>query len=94
MYTPLAPLTEPSMRTLLGQGFTRFIELGPGAALSGFMRRIDKNIEMLNVQNVATLEATAQALKQIASPERSLRSHDATFVPIGKQTVGHIALRP
>ena len=27
---------------LLAQGFTRFIELGPGTALSGFMKRIDK----------------------------------------------------
>ena len=27
---------EESMRYLLAQGFTRFIELGPGRALSGF----------------------------------------------------------
>ena len=40
---------EASMRYLLGQGFTRFIELGPGTALSGFMKRIDKNAQMLNV---------------------------------------------
>ena len=33
---------EESMRVLLAQGFTRFIELGPGTALSGFMKRIDK----------------------------------------------------
>ena len=32
---------EESMRYLLSQGFTRFIELGPGKALSGFMKRID-----------------------------------------------------
>ncbi len=36
-------LWEKSMRLLLAQGFTRFIELGPGTALSGFMKRIDKN---------------------------------------------------
>jgi [acyl-carrier-protein] S-malonyltransferase len=53
---------EESMRHLLGQGFTKFIELGPGAALSGFMKRIDKNAAMLNVNNVASLEATAAAL--------------------------------
>src|SRR5262249_35102110 len=33
---------EDSMRWLLANGFTRFIELGPGTALSGFMKRIDK----------------------------------------------------
>jgi len=55
-------LWEKSMRTLLAQGFTRFIELGPGAALSGFMKRIDKTAQMLNVADVASLEATIKAL--------------------------------
>ena len=53
---------EESMRTLLDQGFTRFIELGPGAALSGFMKRIDKSVRMLNVADAASLEATVEAL--------------------------------
>jgi [acyl-carrier-protein] S-malonyltransferase len=55
-------LWEKSMRHLLAQGFTRFIELGPGTALSGFMRRIDKNVQMLNVADVAGLEVTGKAL--------------------------------
>ena len=53
---------EDSMRYLLAQGFTRFIELGPGKALSGFMRRIDGNAQMLNVADVPSLEATVKAL--------------------------------
>lgn len=53
---------EDSMRYLLAQGFTRFIELGPGKALSGFMKRIEPNAEMLNVADVESLEATAAAL--------------------------------
>lgn len=57
---------EESMRYLLGQGFTRFIELGPGAALSGFMKRIDKNVQMLNVADAASLEATVKALTSAA----------------------------
>ena len=55
-------LWENSMRHLLSQGFTRFIELGPGTALSGFMKRIDKTAQMLNVADVASLEATVKAL--------------------------------
>jgi [acyl-carrier-protein] S-malonyltransferase len=55
-------LWEKSMRCLLAQGFTRFIELGPGTALSGFMKRIDKSAQMLNVTDVASLEATVKAL--------------------------------
>src|SRR4029078_7543812 len=53
---------EESMRYLLGQGFTRFIELGPGTALSGFMKRIDKNATVLNVADLASLEACVPLL--------------------------------
>jgi [acyl-carrier-protein] S-malonyltransferase len=53
---------EESMRYLLAQGFTRFIELGPGTALSGFMKRIDKNAVMLNVADRQSLEATVKAI--------------------------------
>jgi len=30
--------------------------------LSGFMKRIDKNVQMLNVADVASLEATGKVL--------------------------------
>jgi [acyl-carrier-protein] S-malonyltransferase len=53
---------EDSMRHLLAQGFTRFIELGPGKALSGFMKRIDGSAQMLNVADVGSLEATVKAV--------------------------------
>ena len=53
---------EDSMRSLLAQGFTRFIELGPGKALSGFMKRIDPHAQMLNISDAASLEATVKAL--------------------------------
>jgi [acyl-carrier-protein] S-malonyltransferase len=55
-------LWEQSMRALLAQGFTRFIELGPGTALSGFMKRIDKSAQMLNVADAASLETTIKAI--------------------------------
>src|SRR5665213_2276168 len=53
-------LWENSMRYLLAQGFTRFIEFGPGTALSGFMKRIDKTATMLNVADAASLEAAVK----------------------------------
>jgi [acyl-carrier-protein] S-malonyltransferase len=53
---------EDSIRYLLGEGFTRFIELGPGTALSGFLKRIDKNAEMLNIADVPSLEATVKTM--------------------------------
>jgi [acyl-carrier-protein] S-malonyltransferase len=57
-----AVLWENSMRYLLAQGFTRFIELGPGTALGGFMKRIDKTATMLNVADAVSLDATVKAL--------------------------------
>ncbi len=53
---------EESMRQLLAQGFTRFIELGPGTALSGFLKRIDDQVQRFNVADAASLEATVTAL--------------------------------
>lgn len=58
-------LWEASMRALLGRGFTQFIELGPGTALSGFMKRIDKTARVLNVADVTSLENTVRALSAI-----------------------------
>jgi [acyl-carrier-protein] S-malonyltransferase len=53
---------EETIRYFLADGFTRFIELGPGTALSGFMKRIDKAAAIFNVSDVASLEATARAV--------------------------------
>jgi len=54
---------EESMRYLLSLGFTRFIELGPGTALSGFMKRINTEAQMLNVADAASLEATVNFVR-------------------------------
>lgn len=56
-------LWEASMRYLLEAGFRRFIELGPGAVLSGFLRRITKEVQVLNVSDAASLEATVRAIQ-------------------------------
>ena len=55
-------LWEASMRALIAQGYTRFIELGPGTALSGFLKRIDKSVTLLNVADAASLQSTLAAL--------------------------------
>jgi len=57
-------LWETSIRYLVEQGFTRFIELGPGNALTGFMRRIDRDLEVYNISDCESLEKTVNALKQ------------------------------
>jgi len=46
---------EQSMRILLAKGATLFVEVGPGKVLSGLMRQIDRGVECLHVEDVATL---------------------------------------
>ncbi|HJO54382.1 MAG TPA: [acyl-carrier-protein] S-malonyltransferase, partial [Verrucomicrobiota bacterium] len=53
---------EACIRAMIADGITRFIELGPGKALSGFMRRIDRDIEMLNIADCDSLAKAAESL--------------------------------
>jgi [acyl-carrier-protein] S-malonyltransferase len=56
---------ESSMRALIAQGATQFLEAGPGSVLTGLLRQIDKSKSCLNVENQATLQKVkAQFAKQ------------------------------
>ncbi len=47
---------EESMRKMIDEGIERMIEIGPGKVLSGLMKRIDQNIEVLNIEDVKSLK--------------------------------------
>ena len=51
-----------SMRLLIEQQPTHFIEVGPGKVLCGLMRQIDRSQTCLNVSDEASLEKTLAAL--------------------------------
>lgn len=53
---------EDTIRGLVTEGFTRFIELGPGKALTGFQRRIAPDTTVWNIADVPSLDATILAL--------------------------------
>jgi [acyl-carrier-protein] S-malonyltransferase len=50
------------VRRMAGDGVDTFIECGPGAALTGMVKRIAPEVRTLNVSDVATLDATVAAL--------------------------------
>jgi [acyl-carrier-protein] S-malonyltransferase len=52
-----------SIQQLLDEGVTRFIEVGPGKVLSGLVRQISRQCQVLNVEDVQSLEATVAALE-------------------------------
>jgi [acyl-carrier-protein] S-malonyltransferase len=53
---------EEGIRFLIGEGITRFIELGPGAALTGFMKRIDKGAVALGIGDSNGLDLAVKAI--------------------------------
>lgn len=57
-------LWENSVRRMIADGVDTFIEIGPGKALSGFMKKIDKEMRVFNVEDIASLEKTLEGLSQ------------------------------
>jgi len=55
-------LFEDSVRKMLADGIDTFIEIGPGKALSGFVKKISADVRVMNVENVATLEKVVAEL--------------------------------
>ncbi|WP_395739345.1 ACP S-malonyltransferase [Prosthecobacter sp.] len=53
---------EESVRYLIAQGNTLFIELGPDAALAGMVGKIDKSVKVISIKDAASLDAAVAAL--------------------------------
>jgi [acyl-carrier-protein] S-malonyltransferase len=51
-----------SMQLLIENGVDTVVEVGPGKVLSGLMRQTSRDIQCLNVEDAASLEATSAAL--------------------------------
>ena len=56
---------EMSVRNMIGNGFDTFVEIGPGKTLTGFTRKIDKEMNVLNVEDLASLEKTLAYFKEV-----------------------------
>lgn len=55
-----------SLENMIEAGTDTFVEIGPGKILSGFLKRIptDKEIRILNINNVSSLEETIKNIKE------------------------------
>lgn len=61
LYSPV--LWEDSVRKLISLGVDTFVEIGPGKVLSGLIRKIDRNVNTISVQDPEGIQSAIQTLK-------------------------------
>ncbi|MBE5940028.1 MAG: ACP S-malonyltransferase [Lachnospiraceae bacterium] len=55
-------LWEQTVRKMIEDGVDTFIEIGPGATLTGFVKKIDRTVSTYHVENLETLEQLKEQL--------------------------------
>ncbi|ANB59944.1 ACP S-malonyltransferase [Anoxybacteroides amylolyticum] len=61
LYSPVR--WEQSVVNMVELGVDTFVEIGPGKVLSGLVKKINRNVTVYSIYDVASLEATIAALK-------------------------------
>ena len=51
---------QQSVEAMIAEGVDTFVEIGPGKTLAGFMRKINRNVKVYNVQTVEDIEKVVQ----------------------------------
>ena len=46
-----------TIQHMVAMGVRRFVEVGPGSVLTGLIKRIDSTVELINISDVASIEA-------------------------------------
>lgn len=54
---------EQSLRTMIDMGIDTFIEIGPGKTLSGFVKKIDRNLNVFNINDIESYKNTIKEIK-------------------------------
>lgn len=57
-------LWEMTIRRMLQEGVDTFVEIGPGSALRGFVKKIDRQAKLFNVEDIASLQNVIEQLKK------------------------------
>ena len=48
---------------MVEEGVDTFVEIGPGKVLTGFVKKVDKDLKCININDVASLEDAMECLK-------------------------------
>lgn len=54
-----------TIRNMIADGVDTFIEIGPGKVLSGLIKKTDRSVTIMNVENMETLKAVLEYLKAV-----------------------------
>lgn len=57
---------QETVENMINDGYTDFIEAGPGKTLCGLIKKISKAVNTYSVENIATLEEAVKAVKSNA----------------------------
>lgn len=55
---------QQCVEKMIEEGVDTFIEIGPGKTLTGFLKKINRNVKGMNIEKVEDLEKVAEALKE------------------------------
>ena len=47
---------QQTIEKMIEDGVDRFVEIGPGKTLSGFVKKINRNVTILNIEKIEDLE--------------------------------------
>jgi [acyl-carrier-protein] S-malonyltransferase len=61
LYSPVR--WEESVKTMIDNGVTTFIEIGPGKVLSGLVKKIDRSAIVYSISDLETMNTTVEKLK-------------------------------
>jgi len=57
-------LWETTIRNMIKDGVDTFVEIGPGKVLSGFVKKIDRKLTVVNIEDVESLNKAVELLKE------------------------------
>jgi [acyl-carrier-protein] S-malonyltransferase len=61
LYSPVR--WEESVKTMIDNGVTTFIEIGPGKVLSGLVKKIDRSANVFSISDLDSMALTVEKLK-------------------------------